>query len=99
MVFHFVDNQGIVYGSIDEISTGIYPIIASHWDEVQLQITFTRQLPDVPSQTTQNYTGYLFTGPEAAQTPTLAGTFTIPNGFVAGWYATYAPGEIPDRLV
>jgi hypothetical protein len=98
ILFHYVDQGGQVYGFVDEQSTGIYRIINASWNDSQKVLTFTRQLPTVPSEPTQNYTGYLFTGPEASQTPTLAGTFTRPDGSTGGWYAIYT-GGIPDRMI
>ncbi len=98
MTLHFVTGSGQVIGEIDEQSTGVFAITTGAWDATQGQLTFTRQLPDVPNEPFQTYIGYLFTGPESGQTPTLAGTLTRPDGSQAGWYATYAPGSFPQRL-
>lgn len=98
MTLHFVTSSAQVIGEIDEQSTGVFAITNGAWDATQGQLIFTRQLPDVPNEPFQNYIGYLFTGPESEQTPTLAGTVTRPDGSQAGWYATYAPANYPQRL-
>lgn len=99
LLFHYVDQRGFLFGFVDEASTGIFDFPSASWDEDRKRIQFTRPLPTVPNEDPQYYDGYLFTGPEGSQTPTLAGTFKRPDGSTGGWFATYVQDGIPDRMI